>query len=221
MEAAVRSHVGQLQAPLVPPPEDAPAIYSYTELRDLLGGNSEIATAAGYGRPGQYRKGTPEWRRRQSFLRNLQRYQKAATGTPGEARIPTRKIGPRLRNISQAQRQRATPRTAGDVIRLMGMQGTTTTLISGWLRYSEDTRNRSIESRVFTSQANYRYVAWPMRGRVPRDSREWETLGRQYVEAWAIAYGAPGLRADPGSGDPVFQFIIGREEPIHYDFGPE
>ena len=217
MEAAVRAKVGKVPGALVP--DEQP---TYETLRELFGSNADIARAAGYGAPGQYPKGSPEWKRRRTFLRNLERYEQRRKGGSGQSRAPV-KLAPRLANIARTeQRRRSTPRSTRDVIRLMGMQGTTTSFVLVKFKYSSPKnpqRLREIEVKVYTSQSVYRDVQWPMRGKVPRSEEEWAELGSKYLEGWAIAYGMPGELVDDGVDDtPIFLFAIGREEGVDYDY---
>lgn len=217
MEAAVRAKVGHVQDELVPD-----ARPTYDTLRDLFGSNADIARAAGYGAPGQYKAGTPEYVRRRTFMRNLQRYEQTRTGGAGQRRT-ARKIEPRLASIARTeQRRRAVPLSVRDVVRLMGMRGTTTSFVLVKFAYSSPknpARKREIEVGVYTSQGVYRDVGWPMRGRAPRSAEGWEELGAMYLEGWAIAYGIPGELVTGGvEGDPIFLFTIGREAGVTYDY---
>jgi hypothetical protein len=196
MEAAVRAKVGKVQRELASPSNDQA---SYDALRELFDSNAAIAQAAGYGAPGQYKPHSPEWVRRRTLMANLRRYdnaRKAKLGLPhGQVREPS-KLDPRLRSIAASERKRqATPLTVRDVVRLMGEQGTTSTTVLVKFKYSSaknPQRRREIDVAVYTHPEVYESVGWPMAGKSPRSESGWEALGRQYLEAFCIAYGIPG-----------------------------
>lgn len=215
MERAVRAHVGELQPALVTDSERT--IDTYEESREVLGSNSEIAEAAGYGAPGQYPRGSPEWKARQTFMRRLQRYEQFRTGGGGQARNP-RGAPPRIIIIARIEATRQnTPATLADVIRLMGMRGTTSLDFEARVKVSSDERWRKISAAVYTAQSVYRSVGWPMRGRSPDSGDEWLELGLMYGQAFLIAYGMPSAYlVDDGS--PLFLFTIGREDGVIYDY---
>jgi hypothetical protein len=217
IEAAVMAKVGHVASEAVPDEE-----VTYETLRELFGNNADIATAAGYGRPGQHKKGSEAWKRRRTLMRNLQRYEKERTGAAGQKRTPT-KLLPRLRSIAKTeQRRRATPRSVSDVIRLMGREGTTSTLLLATFGYSSSrnpARRREIDAVIYTRREVYRRSGWPMRGRVPRDADEWQELGEAYLMAWGEAYGMGGdLPASGVDETPVLLFEIGRGDGVQYEF---
>ncbi len=216
MRAAVMAHVGQLQSDLVV--DDDVEITTYEEAREVLGTNEEIAEQAGYGASGQYRKGTPEYTRRRTFMRGLQRAEKRRTGEAGQSRPGTHLV-PQLVTVANIRtNRRNTPTTASDVIRLMGMKGTTSSYFRATVTVSSDTRDRTIDTIVYTARSVYRSVGWPMRGRLPRSDDEWADLGALYVTAFAIAYGiGAGMDVDD-SPEPILQFTIGRGEGIQCDY---
>lgn len=220
MEAAVMAHVGVRQSALVTP--EHITITTYEEAREVLGSNEEIAEQAGYGAPGQYRKGTTEWRRRESFMRQLQRGEQRRSGGTGESRSAAN-IAPRVVTVANIETNRInTPKGVADVIRLMGMRGTTTSFVKATFAYSSPKnprRDRQIEASVYTAQSVYRDVGWRMRGFRPQDEEAWDQLGQQYLEAWAIAYGMAGeVVAGGTANDPIFIFTIGGEEGVQYDY---
>jgi hypothetical protein len=141
-------------------------------------------------------------------MRNLQRYRDGSR-TPG-------KLGPRLSNIAKAQKRRSTrPLTVADVIRLMGSEGTTTTMVQATFSY-EAQRPRVIEATVFTAPEVYTEVGW---GPVPRAESGWHRAGLRYLEAYLIAYGMPGQVAAGGAeGTPVIHFTIGAPEDGEVDY---
>lgn len=218
MRSAVMAHVGVLQPSLVV--DDDVEITTYEQAREVLGTTEEIAEQAGYGAPGQYRKGTPEYTRRRSFMRQLQRAEKRRTGGPGQSRSGAN-VAPQIVTVAKIRaNRRNTPTGVSDVIRLMGMKGTTTSYVRAMTTVSSDTRSRTIEARVYTQQSVYRSVGWPMRGRVPRDDDAWADLGARYFQAFARAYGVGEMTVDD-EPQPIFQFTIGRDdetEAIDYDY---
>lgn len=218
IESAVRRHVGQLQPALVR--DSDIEIETYEEVREVFGSNTEIAEAAGYGAPGQYPKGSPEWTRRRTFMRNLQRYEMGRTGGSGQRRTPSRML-PRLVTVAKVnESRRNTPTGVTDVIRLMGGQGTTSFRFKATVEISADRRDRDIELTVYTHREVYRQREWPMRGRVPRDDAEWSDLGHAYCDAFLTAYGLGGASVidTPEGIEPIFLFTIGREDEVQYDF---
>ena len=203
------AHVGRPIGEAVPA-----ADVTWGDIFAVYDSNADIATAAGYGAPGQHRQGTQAWKDRRTFMRNVQRYRQESEGGPGQRRTPTR-LEPRIRRLARRGTTRAA--TVRDVIRLMGMQGTTSDHLEVNFRYSP--RDRMITASVYTHQSVYRGVGWRMRGFLPRDADEWETLGERYLEAFMVAYGMPSEVAQLGTeGTPGISFTIGREEPIDYDY---
>ena len=147
-------------------------------------------------------------------MRDLQRFRKRAEGGAGQSREPVRNE-PRLVSLGRRQTRRVA--TIRDVIRLMGMKGTTSDLVKVNFRYSA--RDREIQARVYTHQSVYREQGWNMRGWRPRTAEEWEQLGEQYLAAFMVAYGIPSEVAGSGvEPNPIISFQIGREEPIDYEY---
>lgn len=216
MQSAVMAHVGVLQSALVV--DDDVTITSYEEAREVLGSNEEIAEQAGYGATGQYRKGTPEYTRRRTFMRGLQRAEQRRTGGPGQSRSGAKQESQIVTVANIRAHRRNTPTTVQDVIRLMGMKGTTSSYVRATVTVSSDTRSRTIDTTVYTAQSVYRSVGWPMRGRQPRNDGEWAALGEQYVSAFARAYGIGAGMDVEGEPEPIFQFTIGRGEGIECEY---
>lgn len=214
-EAAVRAHVGAR----VPTREREP---TWADVFEEFDSNEEIATAAGYGRPGQHPRGSPAWRRRRTFMRNLQRYRQGVTGGPGQRRTPRLLEGRLISIVRSRRRRREAPLNVRQVIRLMGRLGTTTWLVVARFRYSSpknpDRGVRTIEVAVYTDPEVYEEVGWPMEGRDPRSERGWDALARMYLEGWAIAYGLPDELLADGLDSPQFEFSIGRGEGVQYDY---
>jgi len=215
MEAAVRAHVGVLQPALVVP--DDVTVTTYEEAREVLGTNEQIAEQAGYGTPGEYPKGSPEWVARRSFMRQLQRAEKRRTGAPGESRSGASLV-PRVVTVANVSRNRSnTPTTVRDVIRLMGMKGTTSLRFKCTVQVSADKRDRDIAVPIYVHPKLYRDVGWPMRGISPRSTDQWGLLAGRYAHAVLTAYGLAEGTAITGTGE-LFLFTIGREDGVLYDY---
>lgn len=108
------SMVGRTQHFVVP--EGLP---TFDELLRRYGSTSAIAQAAGYGRAGQFQKGSRRWRARESFMRRLRRYRSGENLPRADSARLLEGLGNKVR------RRQATPTSLSDVVDLVDEHGLT------------------------------------------------------------------------------------------------
>lgn len=156
-----------------------PTTPGYQSLRELYGSNAAIASAAGYETAAEAKKANRDpavaRRKRQSFLRNLQRYQDG-TRTP-------KQMAPLLDQLEHDEiRRRGTFRTFAELAAAMHRLGVT--VVAGaamTIVVSSDERERY----------NLHAVAfWPSMAFVHAvEATDWGLAAERFFEEWGRAYG--------------------------------
>lgn len=165
--------VGRTQHFVVP--EGLP---TFAELLRRYGSTGAIADAAGYRRG--FKRGTPQWRQRESFMAALRRYRDGAkVGSADRERL--------LQGLGRkARRRQATPTSLGDVVDLIDEHGVTFRGVV-LVQISSDTTVRTFTSPGYWISPRI----WAQEGcGDPVRGRHWPEAVGPLSHAMGRAYGA-------------------------------
>jgi hypothetical protein len=168
------SMVGRTQHFVVP--EGLP---TFDELLARFGSTSALAEGAGYGRPGQFPRGSKRWRDRESFMRRLRRYRSGENLPSADSRRLLEGLGNKVR------RRQATPTSLDDVVDLVDEHGLTFRGVV-LVQISSDTTVRTFTSPGFWISPRI----WAQEGCAePVRGRHWPDAVGPLSNAMGRAYG--------------------------------